>query len=147
MMPPANGLPIVTDTWCVWLCWRPSVLPGPMVRPKTLSDMNVTLSLRPAAASCCMSALIVATPDTVCVVSPASPTSRWLSPPNGMWIEITGVTFIWISVTAARICELALLSVIELSVDSKLWLMLRTCVCDVTSESMYAFCAGLALVL
>ena len=91
-----------------------------------------------------MSEAIVATPDTVCVVSAASPTSRWLSPPNGMWIAITGVTFIWISVIAARICDAAVLSLIEPSASSRFWLMLRTCCCDVTSESMYACCAGLA---
>ena len=48
---------------------------------------------------------------------------------------ITGVTFIWISVTAASTWELAVLSVIELSMSSRLWLMLRTWDCEVTSES------------
>ena len=88
------------------------MLPGPSVRPKTLSDMNVTWSASPADASCAMSDAIVATPETVCAVSVASPMSRWLSPPNGMWIAITGVTFIWMSVTAAEICDATLLSVI-----------------------------------
>ena len=57
---------------------------------------------------------------------------------------MTGETFIWMSVMAAVICESALLSLIESSAFSRSCLMFRTCVCDVTIESMYACCAGLA---
>ena len=57
---------------------------------------------------------------------------------------MTGVTFIWISVTAARICDATLLSVIDVSASSRLWLMLRTCCCEVTIESTNACCAGVA---
>ena len=93
------------DTWWFWLCCRPSVLAGPSVRPNTLSDRNVTWSASPADASCAIRLPIDATPDTVCAASVASAASWWLSPPNGMWIATTGVTFICTSVSAAVICD------------------------------------------
>src|SRR5437660_5110898 len=49
--------------------------------------------------------------------------SKWLSPPNGMWMATTGVTFIWMSASAAVICDAIELSLIELSMESRLWLM------------------------
>ena len=109
-----------------------------------LPPIGVARADRPAVASCCISETIVATPETVCDVSVANPTSRWLSPPNGMWTEMTGETFIWMRVMAARICEAAVLSAIDPSASSRLWLMLRTCCCEVTSPSTNACCAGLA---
>jgi hypothetical protein len=53
-----------------------------------------------------------------------------------MCTEMTGVTFIWISVIAASTCESAELSLIDVSESRRLWLMLRTCCCELTSESM-----------
>jgi hypothetical protein len=76
MTPPANGLPIASETWWFSLWLRPSVLPGPSVRPKTFSVAKVTLSARPAVASCAMSEAMVAMPDTVCAASAARPMSR-----------------------------------------------------------------------
>src|SRR5678815_5183570 len=103
---------MVIETWWFGLCWRPSVLLDPSVRPNTLSDMNDTWSLNPADDSCDISEPIAATPVTCCAASLASAASLWLSPPNGMWIATTGVTLIWISVTAAVICDATLLSLI-----------------------------------
>ena len=135
----------MTETWWLALCWRPVGVAGSERAAEDVErherDLVGEARRPPAAAS---ATPIAATPDTVCAVSVARPTSRWLSPPNGMWIATTGVTFIWISVTAAEICDAALLSVIDDSVSSRFWLMLRTCCCDVTSESMYARCAGVA---
>jgi len=57
---------------------------------------------------------------------------------------MTGATFIRISATAATIWDVAVLSLMDESWFSKLWLMLRTWVCDVARESMYACCALVA---
>ena len=59
-------------------------------------------------------------------------------------MAMTGETFIWMSVMAAVTCESAVLSLMLSSVSSRFCLMFRTCVCDVTIESMYCCCAGLA---
>jgi len=116
----------------------PHLVAGPIMRATNLLpqiEQKRTLSSSPAAASRCIKDAIAATPDTVSVVSRASPASWWLSPPKGMWMETTGLTFIWMSVTAARICELAPLSVTDESASSSSCRTLRTQRCEVTSES------------
>jgi len=51
-------------------------------------------------------------------------------------MAMTGETFIWIKVSAARICDAGVLSLMDASWLRRPCWMFRTCCCEVTSESM-----------
>jgi len=91
---------------------RPLPLPfaALSVRPKTLMVAKVTRSCSPAALSWVQSLPMLATPAAVSLLSLASAVSVWLSPPNGMWMLITGLTFMRKRISAAATCESELLS-------------------------------------
>ena len=74
---------------------------------------------------------MVATPATVCFASLASRVSVWLSPPKGMWMLITGDTFMRKSTMAAATCESGLLSLMLASVPSRVSEIVRACCCEI----------------